>query len=134
MFSPNLIGGLDRDVKTFIGDGIDIPRAPIDTRFTLRSKLSKKRKPLDKDQIMSTINTVEGSMGNLLLGLEYLRSLGFNWQGAQGLVPKWENGWLHIPCYYRSLPNKEANERLKALGFSWGITGMLRYPVQQGRI
>ena len=51
MFSPNLIGGLDRNVKTFIGDGIDIPRAPIDTRFTLRSKLSKKRKSLDKDRI-----------------------------------------------------------------------------------
>ena len=73
-------------------------------------------------------------MANLLLGLEYLRSLGFNWQGAPGIVPKWENGWLHLPCYYLSLPNKEANERLKALGFSWGLTGMLRYPVQQGRL
>ena len=73
-------------------------------------------------------------MGNLLLGLEFLRSLGFNWQGAPGIVPKWENGWLHIPCYYLSLPNREANERLKALGFSWGLTGMLRYPVQQGRL
>jgi len=70
---------------------------------------------------------------NFFLGLELLRSLGYWNDWRKNHAPKWDNGFLTIPCYFRSC-SKEAKENLEALGFSWSITGMLRYPIEQGRL
>ena len=74
-------------------------------------------------------------MENFFLGLDYLRSLGLWRKGWGSANPKWEDGYLYLPCYNRSLPDeKERSEYLESLGFSWSITGCLRYPIEQGRL
>lgn len=72
-------------------------------------------------------------MENFFLGLELLRSLGF-WKGAEETYPpKWDDGFLYVPCYFRAC-SPETAITLGSLGFSWNITGMLRYPIEQGRL
>jgi len=69
---------------------------------------------------------------NFYLGLELLRSLGFweNW--AHNSAPMWDMDFLSLPVYFRAC-SEETVKRLESLGFSWGTTGMLRYPVKEGR-
>lgn len=71
-------------------------------------------------------------MENFFLGLDYLRSLGF-WHPAPIQAPKWENGFLYLPCYRCGI-DSERRQVLESFGFSWSITGMLQYPIEQGRL
>jgi len=72
-------------------------------------------------------------MENFFLGLEFLYEKGF-WLGWEKTkLPKWENGFLQIPCS-NALCSRSTKEVLKELGFSWSDTGMLQFPIEQGRL
>lgn len=71
-------------------------------------------------------------MENFFLGLELLRNLGF-WSGWYSKdPPMWSTDFLSLPVYFRAC-SEETVKMLESLGFSWGMTGMLRFPVKEGR-